>query len=181
MRKACASEVINSDQKRYSGKSDPFSPRLQSHAGTRIIYAMSVARKLIRLTMITLLAVTTAAASAVDLTALCGDHHLPHAQQDHADDAADGCTHAHTRVGDLGHKDSADGCGCILAELTPTETIPLTRPAPVRDGLASPLPREASHLADLCLASLSITGATPATTAQQLACMAAHRTVVLRV
>ena len=130
------------------------------------MYAMSVARKLIRLTMITLLAVTTSAASAVDLTALCGDHHLPHAQHDHDDDATDGCDHAHTRAGDLGHQDNADGCGCMLGELPPTETIPLTRPAPVRDGLASPLPCEASHLADLHLASLSITGATPATTAR---------------
>lgn len=142
---------------------------------------MSFARKLLRLTMITLLAVTTAAASAVDLTALCGDHHLPHEQHAHDEDATDGCDHAHTRAGDLGHKDSVDGCGCILAELTPTETSPLTRPAQGRRGLSSPLPREASHLAYLRLASLSVTGATPATTAQQLACMAAHRTVVLRV
>ena len=144
-------------------------------------FPVSSFRKLLRFAMITVLTVSTSAANAVNLTAICDGHHLPHAQHCHGADATDECAHEQAQTGDLGCRNHADGCDCIPADLATTEIARPTRPALARDRLSSPLPRGAGHLACQLRISLSGTGTVPADAAHLLARMSAHRTVVLRI
>ena len=142
---------------------------------------MSSFRTVLKFAFVTMIALATSVVSAVDLAALCGDRHFPHAQHEHGDDADGGCAHGQADIGDLGHRDSADDCGCILADLATAEEASLTRPVPLRGLSVSSLRHGLPSSPRDCFLTLRWPAETPIVAAQRLAWLSAHRTVVLRV